>query len=80
MPIAIVIIIIIINVLRWNHCVAKDGLNFSMLLSLPLNLYFFSLGPKNWRDECVVPCDKLDFLPICWGFIFPVCGIMEEII
>lgn len=56
-----IIVIVIINVLRWSHYVVKDGLNFSVLL----NVYFFSPRPQDWHGKCVLPYEVLDFLPMC---------------
>lgn len=61
----IILVIAIITVLRRSHYVVKDGLNFSALLRLPQNVYFFSPGPQDWHGKCVLPYDVLDFLPMC---------------
>lgn len=59
----IILVIVIINVLRRSHYVVQDGLNFSVLLRLPQNVYFFSPGPQDWHGKCVLPYNVLDFLP-----------------
>lgn len=61
----IILVIAILNVLRRSHYVVKDGLNFSALLRLPQNVYFFSPEPQDWHGKCVLPYDVLDFLPMC---------------